>query len=128
MTILAIDYGKRRVGLALKTDIGVVELPAIVWEKSFELHDALSRVVHDYEVELIVVGVPPHGPLVAEITEFTQRLATKIPVVRMDETLSSAQAEHELSTQGVQARKQKSLIDSVSARLILEEYLAQNQL
>lgn len=128
MTILAIDYGKRRVGLALKTDIGVVELPAIVWEKSFELHDALSRVVHDYEVELIVVGVPPHGPLVTEITEFTQRLATKIPVVRMDETLSSAQAEHELSTQGVQARKQKSLIDSVSARLILEEYLAQNQL
>jgi len=128
MTILAIDYGRRRVGLALKTDIGVVELPAVVWEKPFELHDALSRVVHDYEVELIVVGVPPHGPLVTEIIEFIQRLTTEIPVVRMDETLSSAQAEHELSTQGVQAKKQKSLIDSVSARLILEEYLAQNQL
>lgn len=128
MNILAIDYGKRRVGLALKTDMGIAELPALVWSKPFELRDALAQIVADYAVELVIVGMPHHGPLVPEITVFVQELSEHIPVVTMDETLSSSQATHELSERGVRAKKQKKQIDSVAARLILEEYMTYNQL
>lgn len=128
MNILAIDYGKRRVGLALKTAIGLVELPVITWNKPFELREALTQILTDYGVELVVVGIPPHGPLVSEIHMFIQELSKKTPVVTMDESLSSAQAQHELIERGVRAKNQKELSDSVAARLILDEYITNNQL
>lgn len=123
MNILAIDYGRRRIGFALRAGIQVIELPHQTWKKDFELHALLTKIIEDYDVEQVVLGIPPYGPVREEIQELGRWISQHVSVVLHNETFSTVQAEHELTSVAMPAKKQKKYRDSVAARLILEDFL-----
>ena len=136
MRILAIDYGKARIGLAI-TDINkTIAYPyktvkaGPTLEKSVQLLlTAIKEYIH--EIETIVVGHPlsldgTFSQMTLEVQEFAAILKTKIkiPIKLIDERFTSTMAERHLKDNLKLNRKKRSkIIDSVSASLILQNFL-----
>lgn len=130
--ILAIDFGRKRCGLAVTDPLQIAAHPLETVSTS-ELLDYLKKYLAQEPVECIVLGKPFHAdgqPM--EIAEDIDRLAQKIrklfPEVKMDfqnENFTSQRAAQLLVEAGVpkQKRREKGRIDRLSAVLILQEYL-----
>jgi putative Holliday junction resolvase len=122
-TILAFDFGLKRIGVAVgEPELGTAHpLPAIA-APGF---DAISRLVGEWQPAMLIVGLPvaEHGahPLGRRVERFVRQLEGRfrLPVVRVDERFSSVEAESRLKG----TRAKKTTIDSVAAQLILEQYL-----
>lgn len=130
--IMAIDYGKRRVGLAVTDPLQMIAQP---------LHTADTKDIFTYladytareSVELFVLGHPMNmdggdtdaTPLVAEFELKLKEKFPSIPVVRIDERLTSRMAKQTLLDAGFKKsdRRNKNLVDTVAAALILQSYL-----
>ena len=132
--ILAIDYGKKRLGLALSDELGITARPFGIWTRVNRRRDLarLHELVRQEAVRRIVVGLPLHldgtpSEMSEEAKSFSARLekAIGIPVALVDERLSSAEAAQNLSGAGVKARGQKAMIDAVAAQVILQSYFDQ---
>jgi putative Holliday junction resolvase len=141
--ILAIDYGKKRLGLALSDEFGVTSRPYATWTRINRRRDLarLRELVRQEEVQLIVVGLPLHlngGPseMSEEAKSFAARVekALALPVEMMDERLSSWEAHETLAgmTSSKRARhdssgrtdtKKKTPLDDIAAAIILRDYL-----
>lgn len=130
--ILAFDYGTKRVGIAATDPLKIIASPL----GTFHSKDVL-QFLKDYcakeEVELFIVGLPMHadgnlsGPIEA-LQAFVNTLKKNfpnIPIEREDERYSSKMAMNALIESGIKKknRKDKSLIDQVSAAIILKSYL-----
>ena len=132
MRILGIDYGDARVGLALSDPLGwtAQALPALPGYRTEELLNGLEQVIRENGVERIVLGYPKNmngtrGPR-AELTEaFTEKLRQRfsLPVELWDERLTTVSAARVMNETNVRGQKRKQQIDSLSAVLILENYL-----
>ena len=132
MRYLGIDYGLKRVGLAMTDPGGSVAYPhsIIEWERRDELFDRLLAVIRDEGVEAVVVGLPLG--LDGEETE-TTRIArnfaarlnrrTGLPVHLEDERLTSFEAERAMQEVGVPWKKRKKHLDSQAALRILQGFL-----
>lgn len=133
MRILAIDYGDRRLGLAISDPTGRIAsgLPTI--ERSGpkeDVTDPLRRICQEQEVERIVVGLPvnmdgSHGPR-AEISQaFARELreALDLEVETWDERLTTAQAERAMLAADLSRKKRKTRRDQVAAQILLQSYL-----
>jgi putative Holliday junction resolvase len=141
--ILAIDYGQKRLGLALSDEFGVTSRPFAVWTRTNRRRDLgrLRDLVRQEMVSRIVVGLPLHldgtpSEMSEEVKSFSVRLekALGIRVELMDERLSSWEAKQTISTpdsrrpvrrgsQGRIERKRKTPLDDVAAAIILRDYL-----
>jgi putative Holliday junction resolvase len=129
--VLAIDYGRRRLGLALSDTLGVTARPLAVWERTNRRND-LARIrdlCRQHEVGRIVVGWPIRldgtpGEMAREAAGFAERLRKHLgrPVDLADERLSSWEAEQQLRESG--SRRAGQPIDDVAATVILRDYLA----
>ena len=127
---LGIDYGTKRVGLAVGSlyprGIGTLHNPG-----SFvELADKITTICKDQDVELIIMGVPAKsdgsvGDLWHDINKFSKILCQKtgIKVVFEEEAYTSVEAEDELHARGINTRIEKDKVDELSAVLILEQYI-----
>jgi len=119
--ILGIDFGLKRIGLAL-ADQDLVE-PFKVVNNSSAGFKKLVEVCRQYQISQIVVGLP-EGRLVPAVKQFAQKLkrAAGLPVAFQDESLTTqdALAKMIMSGKKQQARRQT---DTVAAALILENYL-----
>ena len=118
MTILAIDYGRRRFGLALARE-GFIETKGFIeYQNLIQALTQLKKIILQEEVDLIVVG-QVSGAIGREIQRFVQRLEKmiKLPIELVDETLTSWEAERLVGW------RNKGRVDSVAAALILERYL-----
>lgn len=125
--LLALDVGEKRIGVARVNTIARLPeaLTTITNDADFQAH--LSRVIQEYAIDLIVVGVPRNlqGELTAQ-SEYVYAFCREhlndigIPLVFQDETLTSVVAEEAL---GRVAREHKGLVDAEAARLILQDYL-----
>ena len=130
--ILAIDYGKKRSGLAvtdplkiIATGLATVETPKLV---QF-LKDYLSR----EEVEEVIIGMPANldesdtdaTPLVRHFVATFQRLFAAIPIKEVDEQFTSKMASRAMLQMGLKKkqRQNKSLVDEIAATIMLQEYL-----
>jgi putative Holliday junction resolvase len=124
--ILGIDYGQARCGLAVsdQTETIAGSLPA--WERrdGKELLECLQQ------FEKIVLGFPKNmdgslGKSAEEVLAFQSTLsqALKLPIVLWDERLSSVSAGRLLKEHKLSSRRKKSLVDTISAVLILQNYL-----
>ncbi len=132
MRILGIDYGLRRIGLALSDPDGILASPLSVYIRS-DLRsdiDHIVRLVHKHEVGRIVIGLPLNmdgtiGDMVDEVAAFADRLRERVevPVVTFDERLTSEEAERVLIQADVSRKKRKRIQDSLAAVLILQGYL-----
>ena len=135
MPILGIDFGSRRLGLAISDESGQIALPLPPLESGGVKKDvaALVELAREREVEHVVVGLPlgldGRRGSQAEATErFAQALreGLALPVTLLDERFSSQEAERALEATGHRGRrKKKALIDSVAATVLLRTYLEQ---
>lgn len=130
--ILGIDFGKKRTGLAT-TDPLKIFVRGLETVSTPKLLDWLEAFIKEEEVEKIVLGEPlyPDGnpaQLHKEVLELAEKLRSKfkpIEVVLHDERYTSEEAKRIIIQSGVKKKKRrdKSLVDKVSAVLILEDYL-----
>jgi len=133
MRLLGIDYGRRRIGLALSDEEGVLASPLPRRERArseADLLDELGSLMRRHEVGTVVVGWPlnmdgTRGEMAREAEAFARRLqeATGRPVELFDERLTSREAERVLLEANLSRQKRKWLRDSLSAVLILQGYL-----
>ena len=131
-TILALDLGARRIGLAISDPLGITAqgLPTLVRTSKRKDLEALARLASQYQVCRIVVGYPLHlsgeeGAQAVAARRFAEELArvTGLPVELHDERLTTAQAERVLRDSGISLRKRAQAVDQLSAVLILQSYL-----
>ena len=130
--ILAIDYGKKRTGIAV-TDILQIIANGLTTVPTTELTDFLMNYVERGPVERIIVGYPKQmnnedSENMKRITPFVNMLRKKlphIPVEMVDERFTSVLAHQAMIDGGLKkkARQNKALVDEISATIILQSYL-----
>ncbi len=130
--ILAIDYGAKRTGLAVTDPLKIIA-SSLRTEPTETLLPFLKDYLSREEVETIVVGQPFRldgrpSDIEQEILKFIDKLKKQhpaIPIERIDETYTSKIASQTLIASGVKKKKRrdKGLLDSISATLILQDYL-----
>lgn len=132
MRVLAIDHGTRRMGLALSDEMGILAQPLEAWpaEPFAQFLARLKEILHDKQVELVLVGMPrnmdgSYGPAALKVEEFVAalRAALTIPIKTWDERLTSAQANRFLIQANVRRDKRKEKVDKTAAALLLQSYL-----
>src|SRR6266446_7995873 len=133
MVIAGIDFGNRRIGLAVSNPDQLSAYPVETIERSRSLAADLATLrvrLTALEVRRIVVGLPLNmdgtvGPQARAAQVFARRLeeATGIPVELCDERLSSFEAEERLRGIPVRRNRRKLAIDAVAASVILETWL-----
>jgi len=131
MTIAAIDYGKRRLGIAASDMSGKVVYPVGVIERRSLKRDlvALSARLRELEATLVIVGLPLNmdgtiGPASHSARQFAQTLhdETGLEVELYDERLSTFEAKARLKTASKGGRR-RARVDDVAAVVILEAWL-----
>jgi len=130
--ILGIDYGHRRLGIALSDEGETLASPLLVY-KSHGLErdlDFLIRLIAEREVERIVLGLPLNmngslGEMAQEVLAFAAALheVSSLPVDTFDERLTSIEAERVLVQANLSRKRRKAQSDSLAAVLILQGYL-----
>ena len=133
--ILGIDFGERRVGLALSDPLGMIAnpLPTITRRRGKKPPvGQIAEIVAEREVEAIVVGLPldEHGDesdWTRAVRAFGDKLGarTSLPVHYVDERMTSARAERAIRESGLSAtqRREKERVDAAAAVLILQAHL-----
>lgn len=134
--ILSIDYGTKRTGLAVTDPLQIIPTGLDTVPTS-ELETYLQAYLAQEEVETIVVGEPlyPDGNpaqihhMVVGLARKLRKLFPGVEVVMQDERFTSEEAKAVIRQSGARQkkRKDKALIDKVSAVLILRDYLEQNR-
>lgn len=132
MRILALDIGDKRTGVAISDPSGKVATPLTVLATSQQSrHDSeLAKLVEDYEVESILVGLPltmegVPGPQARHIQALADKMARflRVPVHYVDERLSSAEAAKRMRESGETERSMRGRLDMVAAAVFLQAYL-----
>ena len=132
MRILGIDYGHKRLGLALSDEGETLASPLPVYQRRGLDQDLafLTALIGEKEAGRIVVGLPRNmdgslGEMANEVLAFVETLKKKtdLPIDTFDERLSSAEAERVLIQADLSRKRRKTLRDSLSAVLILQGYL-----
>ena len=130
-TLMAFDFGEKRIGVAtgetiLKTAHALTTIEA---EQNDVKFARIAKLITEWQPSLLIVGLPtymdgePH--LLTNLAKkFAQRLEGRfnLPVIMVDERLSSAEAAQILSAAGVSSIKQKAMIDAEAAQTILQSY------
>ena len=130
--ILAIDYGQKRVGIAISDPLGFTAqgLETIEGASSKELIAALGKICSEWSVGEVVVGFPVNmngslGPKAEETNVFIEKLKAglTVPVTTWDERLTSREAGRLMIEERLSRKKQRSQSDRIAATLILQNYL-----
>jgi putative Holliday junction resolvase len=127
--VLGLDYGSRRIGVAVSDPLGltVQPLPPIPREGDRKDIAVLARLAAEIGVTSIVLGLPlllngDEGPAAVRARAFGEQLQTQtsIPVEMWDERLTSVQSERHLIASGVRREDRKGIRDSLSAMFLLQ--------
>ena len=130
--ILAIDYGLKRIGIAVTDPLKIIAQPLTTVNNS-DIFDFLNKYLTTESVECLVLGKPMHldgndtdaTPLVQAFKLELEKRFPSMPIVMIDEGLTSRMAKQSLIDAGYkkQQRQNKKLVDTVAAALILQTYL-----
>jgi putative holliday junction resolvase len=130
--ILALDLGKRRIGLAISDPLRITAqgLPNLERANKRSDLDALERLARDREVGLFLMGNPINmagneGRQSAWVREFAGALErrTGLPVTFWDERLTTVEAGRVLRASGISIQKRAAAVDRLSAVILLQSYL-----
>jgi len=130
--ILAVDYGVKRIGLALSDTLGITaqEFDTINVLKKDEHFLRIKEIVEKEKVSKILVGMPLNmngskGERAREVEKFIEKLKryVNIPIIMRDERLTSVEAKKIMISLGQKTGKNKEKIDRLAAVLLLETYL-----
>jgi putative pre-16S rRNA nuclease len=127
-TILALDVGAKRIGLAVADSLARLPRPFTTLENSEAVFVELQKIIAEEAVESVIVGLPRdmNGQTTQQTRDtqtFVAQLKTQIglPIHMQDEAVTSRQAEAELSAR--QRPYSKADIDALAATYILDDYL-----
>ena len=130
--ILAIDYGKKRTGLAVSDPLKMIA-SGLTTVLSHELIPFLKKYLQQESVEQFVIGDPKNldgsvtdaTALVIECIRILQKNFPAIPIVKIDERFTSKIASRSMIEGGMRKkqRQNKGLVDEVSATILLQDYL-----
>ena len=134
MRVLGIDYGDKRIGVAISDPLGITAQPVSVIKRSQSFRDdflELKKIIENYSgVDAIVVGLPKTmqgeiGIAAQKVLKFVEMLKKEsgLEVVTWDERLTTAEAERMLISAGLSRAKRKQVIDKSAATYILQGYL-----
>lgn len=130
--ILGIDYGSRRMGMAVSDLLGITAQGIETLQRRNKRTDfnSLARVLRDYDVREIVLGYPlrmsgEKGTQTEKVEEFAQELRKRfdLPVHLWDERLTSAEANRVLREAELSIEKRARAVDRMAAVLILQSFL-----
>ena len=130
--VLGIDYGERRMGLAVSDPLGIIAKPFKTLDRQIisDYFSEILNIISQQDINLIIVGLPltlkgKHSKQTIIVQNFIDKLKQKviIPVLHIDERLSSVAAERSLKEQNVKTGYEKGRIDETAAAIILQEYL-----
>lgn len=124
MKTLGIDYGRKKIGLALGMD-SFSEPLKVIRVENFD--DAILKIEKEIEIEKpdkIIVGIS-EGEMAEESKEFAKILEKEIsvPVATFDETLSSKDAQRLSMEAGIKQKKRHEMEDAYAASIMLQNYL-----
>jgi putative Holliday junction resolvase len=129
---LGLDLGHVRIGVALSDPLGMTAQPLTVLKSAGTQKDimAIGELVNQHEVTQVIVGLPfnmdgTESSTTKKVREFTAKLAGRlnVPVLFVDERLTSKQAERAMIEGDVRREKRKEKIDQVAAALLLKSAL-----
>lgn len=139
--IIAIDYGQKRVGFAVTDELHICAhaLETIPVDRAF---DFLKDYLHNENVEVIVIGKPRKldntpsdsarytEPFVNRLRKMLPKLSPDTTLARMDERFTSQIASQTMINIGLKKkeRRNKALVDKMSAAIILQSYLEQEEI
>ena len=132
MRILGIDYGEKRIGLAISDPLGFTAqgLETLLNRGSKQVIQELSKICREREVDEIVIGLPINmngskGPKAEQVLKLVPVLEKEIniPIKTWDERLTSRQADRLMIEEGLSRERQKQNSDRLAATLILQGYL-----
>lgn len=132
MIIMSIDYGKARTGLAICDKEEMLAFPLdVINEKNPEvLCEKISKKISENKIEKVIFGLPKNmdgslGESAQKVKEVAEILRSKIGIEIdfWDERQTTVSAHAYLNTTNTRGKKRKSIIDAVSAVIILENYL-----
>lgn len=129
---IGVDYGSRRIGIAMSDPLGLIAQPVSVRESKGLERDAVDLAAEAAELEAagFVVGLPlrtdgSEGPEARRVREFAVRLeeVSGLPVHLADERFTTQEAARRLREQGLDERRRRGRTDHVAAALILQAHL-----
>jgi len=132
LRVLALDLGKKRIGLAVSDELGVTAQGLETLQRTNVREDLarLAQLIAEKNVSLILMGNPLHmsgkeGRQAQYTHEFAERLhgASGVPVQYWDERLTTVQAERVLRESGISIAKRALAVDRLAAVILLESYL-----
>jgi putative Holliday junction resolvase len=130
--VLAIDYGHKRIGLALSDELGLTAQPLAVLIRKNRLTDMkrLREICKLHSVRRIIVGLPVHmtgqrSEMADEASRFAARLTKmlKIETEMVDERLTSWEARQAISEASGRSATKRAAVDDVAAAVLLRDYL-----
>jgi putative Holliday junction resolvase len=130
--VLALDLGKRRIGLALSDPLGITAQGLPTLQRTNIRRDlaALANMVEERSVGLILMGYPLHmsgrpGRQAEYTRDFGERLAarTGLPIRYWDERLTTVEAARVLKSSGISIAKRARAVDQMAAQILLASYL-----
>lgn len=130
--ILALDLGKRRIGLAISDPLGITAqgLPNLVRTTKRADLALLQQLILDREVKMVLLGNPigmrgAEGRQSGWVREFAGAIEkyTGLPVKLWDERLTSVEAGRVLRSSGISIEKRAAAVDRLSAVILLQSYL-----
>lgn len=135
LRVIGLDYGTKTVGVAISDEMKLIAQPLTTIErkqanKLRQTYAAIEQIIMEQQVELIVLGYPKNmnnteGERVEATKEFKEALErrTGLPVVLVDERLTTVEANRILEDTGVAVSARKEHIDKMAAAIILQNYL-----
>ena len=132
MIILAIDYGDKRTGIAVCDKNEVLASPVSTIYEAYapKLIEKISEIVSEYNAELVVVGKPVNmdgseGERAQKCAEFASVLSKtiNIPTKLFDERMTTVIAHKSLNVTNTRGKNRKSVVDALSAQIILQDFI-----
>jgi putative Holliday junction resolvase len=130
-TVLAFDFGERRIGIAVGEHLinSANPLTTIDNESNEVRFAAITQLINEWQPKLLVVGLPLSlDGSETEVTQLCKKFARRLngrfnlPVIMIEERYSSTEAIQLLNETGIKGRAQKAMLDQVAAQTILRSY------
>lgn len=122
MKYLGIDYGKSKIGLAISEGILASPLKIVSVHSLSDALVKIDQVINGEQIDQVVIGVPDSGQSLLMIRKFIDQLKKRLPVVEVDETLTTQLVQQQLRELKV-PRGKRAQDDALAAAMILQEYL-----
>jgi putative Holliday junction resolvase len=127
--ILGIDFGEKRIGIAMSDPTGVIASPFRTVERA-HIEEELADIVSQYAIKTIVIGNPlrtdgKKGKLEEEVEAFSRHIEQKlkVSVILWDERFSTQEAERAMHDMEEKPSRDRAKVDRIAAAIVLQSYL-----